>query len=95
MDGITDSVDVSLSSGRRRRTGEPGVLPSLGSHRAGQAEQRRARQSGRTCSRFWLLQRCCSERLCAGLPGHAWIHFSLVSAWVRSCWIRWQFCLTF
>jgi len=32
LDGITDSMDMSLStSGRWRRTGEPGVLQFMGS----------------------------------------------------------------
>ena len=34
LDGITDSVDMSLASSRRwRRAGKPGVLQSMGSQR--------------------------------------------------------------
>ena len=33
LDGITDSMDMSL--GKLREMGEPGGLPSLGSHRVG------------------------------------------------------------
>ena len=34
LDGITDSMDMSLSKLRElERTGEPGVLPSMGSQR--------------------------------------------------------------
>ena len=36
LDSITDSMDVNLSNSRRqRRTGEPGVLQSMGLHRVG------------------------------------------------------------
>ena len=36
LDGITDSMDMSLASSERwRRTGKPGVLQSMGSQRVG------------------------------------------------------------
>jgi len=35
LDGITDSMDVSLRGLRERKTGTPGMLPSMGSQRVG------------------------------------------------------------